>query len=33
MKDIDTFTKIVLKCGNLAKIIVTTGFEKLPKVQ
>ena len=30
MKHFDTFTKNV---GDLAKIIVTTGFEKLPKVQ
>ena len=30
MKDFDTFTKIVL---NVGKIIVATGFERLPKVQ
>ena len=29
MKDFDTFTKCV---GNLGKLIVATGFEKLPKV-
>ena len=30
IKDFDTFTKIV---GDLGKIIVAKGFEKLPKVQ
>ena len=33
MKDFETFTKIAFKHGNLGKIIITTGFEKLPKVQ
>ena len=32
IKDFVTFTKICLKCvGNLGKIIVAMGFEKLPK--
>ena len=32
IKDFDTFTKIAPNnMGNLAKIIVPTGFEKLPK--
>ena len=33
MKDFDNFTKIVYNVGNLGKLIVATGFEKLPKVQ
>ena len=33
MKDFDTFTKIAKNVGDLGKIIVATGFEKLPKVQ
>ena len=33
MKDFDTFTKIAQNVGDLGKIIVATGFEKLPKVQ
>ena len=33
MKDFDTFTKFDYNVGNLGKIIVATGFEKLPKVQ
>ena len=33
MKDFDTFTKIVQNVGDLAKIIVATGYEKLSKVQ
>ena len=33
MKDFDNFTKIALNVGGLGKIIVATGFEKLPKVQ
>ena len=33
MIDFDTFTKIAWIVGNLGKIIVATGFEKLPKVQ
>ena len=32
-KDFNTFTKIAKNVGNLAKIIVATGFEKLPKVK
>ena len=32
MKDFDTFTKMPHK-GHLGKIIVATGFKKLPKVQ
>ena len=33
MKDFDTFTKIAKNVGDLGKIIIATGFEKLPKVQ
>ena len=33
MKDFDTFTKIAKNVGDLGKIIVAAGFEKLPKVQ
>ena len=33
MKDFDTFTKIAQNVGDLGKIIVATGFEKLSKVQ
>ena len=33
MKDFDTFTRIAKNVGDLDKIIVATGFEKLPKVQ
>ena len=33
MKDFDNFTKIYLNVGGSGKIIVATGFEKLPKVQ
>ena len=33
MKDFDTCTKITRNVSNLGKIIATTGFEKLPKVQ
>ena len=32
MKAYNTF-KMALKCGDLGKIIVATGLEKLPKVQ
>ena len=31
MKDFDTFTKIAKNVGNLVKMILATGFEKLPK--
>ena len=33
MKDFDTFTKIAYNVRDLKKIIVATGFKKLPKVQ
>ena len=35
MKDFDTFAKIAynLRGGDLGKLIITTGFEKLPKLQ
>ena len=33
MKDFDTFEKMSKNVGNLGKIIVDSGFEKLPKVQ
>ena len=33
MKDFDNFTKIAKNLGDLGKLIVATGFEKLPKVQ
>ena len=33
MKDFDIFTKIAKNVGDLGKIIVATGFEKLPKEQ
>ena len=33
MKDFDTYTKIIKNVGDLGKIILSTGFEKLPKVQ
>ena len=33
MNDFTTFTKIALNMGNLGKIIVASGFKKLPKVQ
>ena len=33
MKDIDTFIKLPYNVGNLGKIIVAKGFEKLTKVQ
>ena len=33
MKDFDAFTKIAKYVGDLCKIIIATGFEKLPKVQ
>ena len=33
MKDFDTFKKLPKNVCNLGKIIVATGFEKLPKVQ
>ena len=33
MNDFDTFLKITSNVGNLGKIIVATGFEKLPQVQ
>ena len=33
MRDFDNFTEIPKNVGNLGKIIVATGFEKLPKVQ
>ena len=33
MKDFDNFTKKPQNVGDLGKIIVTTGFEKLPKLQ
>ena len=32
-KDFDTFTKIAKNVVDLGKLIVATGFEKLPKVQ
>ena len=33
MKDFDTFTKIAKNASDLDKIILSTGFEKLTKVQ
>ena len=33
MKYFDYFTKIAKNVADLGKIIVATGFEKLPKVQ
>ena len=33
MNDFDTFLIITSNVGNLGKIIVATGFEKLPQVQ
>ena len=33
IKDFDTFTKLPKSVGELGKIIVAKGFEKLPKVQ
>ena len=33
MKDFDCFKKLPRNVGNLDKIIVAIGFEKLPKVQ
>ena len=33
LKDFDTFAKIAQEYGDLSKLIVATGFEKLPKVQ
>ena len=33
MEDFDNFKKLPKNVGNLKKIIVATGFEKLPKVQ
>ena len=33
MKDFDTFQKKPWNVGDLGKIIVTTGFEKLPEMQ
>ena len=33
MKNYDSFTKISKNVGDLGKIILATGFEKLPKVQ
>ena len=33
MKDLHTFTKNAKNVGNLGKVIVATGFERLPKVQ
>ena len=33
MKDFDTFTKIVLECGQFGQNNCSTGFEKLPYVQ
>ena len=33
MKYFDNFTKMPIKMGDLGKIIITTGFEKLSKVQ
>ena len=33
IKDFDTFTKIAEECERFGKLIVATGFEKLPKVQ
>ena len=33
MQDFDTFTKIALNGGDLGKLIVAKGFEKLLKVQ
>ena len=32
MKDFDTFTKIAYKYGLFGPNIITTGFEKFPKV-
>ena len=32
MKDFVIFTKILKNVGNLGKIIVATGFEKLPNL-
>ena len=33
MKDFDTCTKIAWNVDDLGKLTVTTGFEKLPKVE
>ena len=33
MKIFEAFTKLYKNVGDLGKIIVATGFEKLPKVQ
>ena len=33
IKDFDTFTKLPKNVGDLGKLIVAAGFEKLPKVQ
>ena len=33
MNDFDTFKKLPKNVGDLGKLIVATGFEKLPKVQ
>ena len=33
MKDLTPLQKLGKNVGNLGKIIVTTGFEKLPKLQ
>ena len=33
MKVFEAFTKIAKNVGNLGKIIIATGFKKLPKVQ
>ena len=33
MKDFDTFKKLPKNVGDLGKLIVPKGFEKLPKVQ
>ena len=32
-KGLTTLQKLLINMGDLGKIIVTTGFEKLPKVQ
>ena len=33
IKDFDTFTKLPKNVGDLVKLIIAKGFEKLPKVQ
>ena len=33
MKDLTSLQKLPINLGDLGKMIITTGFEKLPKVQ